>query len=634
MATLRVLPTNPVPVFMPSVSQSAATTIEWDTQSSSIVARVFMAVNGGPFARFDAADPAPATRRGSKALTVKLEDQYLLELRREGTGQVIANLVVVTREAVALQDMIDFVKPKIPSRQAINGLRVEPGVESVHVRFRTRQATNPLVTVKHAEDRSLAGARWGPKGTAHDYDIPIGGDPTPQREIYRLAIEAQSTEGVATIATAGALFLTGSRRAEIFFDRLRVHKDGDPGFYMGDGDFSWNMGAGELGSKAAFGIVGAGGPMGDGEQVELARSVLADPAPAGIWVQATGLESDSGFGSTIIGSIALGHAPEGVRQQNLDGDGEIIAVTRWFDLAALPGPLDEFPFTLETGRRVFAASVECRLRVETQPGAVIEPQVTKRRGSPVYVPHEVARLEPGGSLRTSATTTLNRGPNGELYRAEQAADARVAQWVELGPAVAGPVTVVRIADGDEVFALGARGEAQRLVDGAWKSLGGGFVGELAAAVAGSEAHLFGLDRGGAVLRRHSDRDWERVGDGVAGDLAALTSGDRVVLAARGTDGAVLYRTLDDSAWTRLGDAPTGALFAAATGEGLAFAVVREDETIALAVASGPPERLDWREAGDITALLDRRYSLAGIFKAGVDDMPVRPYAALSRSRAF
>ena len=70
--------------------------------------------------------------------------------------------------------------------------------------------------------------------------------------------------------------------------------------------------------------------------------------------------------------------------------------------------------------------------------------------------------------------------------------------------------------------------------------------------------------------------------------------------------------MEDS-WLRLGQGPKGRLLANRTEDGFVFAVLREDETFAVAVTTHKPKRLKWREAGDITSLLDRRFSLAGLY---------------------
>ena len=127
--------------------------------------------------------------------------------------------------------------------------------------------------------------------------------------------------------------------------------------------------------------------------------------------------------------------------------------------------------------------------------------------------------------------------------------------------------------------------------------------------------LFGLDCEGAVFERTEDVPvWRRIADGVACDLNAFEVGqDRIGLAARGAGVEILYRrSADDGDWTRLGKGPEGRLYAARTETATIFVVLREDETLAMAIVEDGAGRLDWGEFGDVTAMLDRRFSMADL----------------------
>lgn len=200
---------------------------------------------------------------------IALGEQHVFELRRDPGGAVLAQLVLVTREVNPLHEkLIEWARPRIPLKQAIYDLRIEPGVETVRARFRTRQPTAPILAVRHEPVGELAGSALGRNATVHDIEVPISRDPTPQNEVYKLGVAALSTEGVPTTAEATALFRTGSRQASVFFDRFRVHNDGDPGWYLARGDFELELGAGEIGMDAPF----------DEDRASPTRSVTASTA--------------------------------------------------------------------------------------------------------------------------------------------------------------------------------------------------------------------------------------------------------------------------------------------------------------------------------------------------------------------
>ncbi len=283
-------------------------------------------------------------------------------------------------------------------------------------------------------------------------------------------------------------------------------------------------------------------------------------------------------------------------------------MTKWFDLASIDG---EIPFTLETGPRVFDLTIHGRISVQTQPGALLSPQIVKPERPTQAVDH-VTYVDRGGRAVVGRDTWLQRSMDGEIYRVHRAENAKHFRWSRLAKATPAPITVVQGEHGPRIFSLDDKGQALTLdkdsVD--WRTIGGGFVGRLLAVPGPRGPILVGLDQHGAVHQSDGDGEWRRVAEGVAGDLTIFASDEGVSMAARGGGDEVMYRSDKDKEWRKLGRGPRGHLLGAATPSGPVFAILREDETLVVAVYDDASTSLDWREAGSINDLLDRRFSLA------------------------
>lgn len=613
-AFIKSTPASPLMVFTPSILETTKAEISWGTGNADLNAGLFVSTDNGPFTRLGAPETDNVGAKSGKAtLVAHLGDVYVLRLVSfEAKKRVLSETIIRTQEQVKLK-IIGAIRSKLLDRQAIYGVHIEPGPESVRVRFRTRRPTIPFIDVKIAETLDPVTFVFAParaSQTSHDYQIPLGEGPTRQNQVFRLHIFAPSLEE-APSAEVTALFRTGSRRVEVFFDHLFVQNDGDPGL-LGDGDFHFQFGAGRIGEgEGPFDTGTFNGGIGTGEDRSLNIFVAQDTAPAGIWVQAQAREDDA-FGS-VFDAEFVGFAPEGVNHFQSD-DSEYVVITKWFDLSGFEGPIDEIPFTLESGPLHVSYTVNCRLRVETNPGAVIQPQIVKR-GLVSQAAHPVAYLGALDRVATNRSALLQRSPNGEIFLGERAAGAAPRRWSRFTEPTTGTVTVVELDGGPQLFALDDNGEAKALDahTGTWRSLGRGFVDRVLAVADPGGPILFALDCEGGISRRHGESGWERIADGVSADLNLLETDGRVGLVARGLGGEILYRqSAVDDGWTRL-EGPQGQLLAAATDDGgVAFAVLREDETLVIALSDSTPERLNWREAGDITAMLDRGFSLAGI----------------------
>ena len=606
---------NVVPVLTPSVFETGKTLIEWDTQGPR--GKLFMSVNGGGSTLFDDGGNASGVRSHSTTLKAHLGDEYDLELRQvDAANTLLAHLTVVTRERVALSGgFIDDLRKGVPLLQGIYQLRVDPGPDSVRVRFRTRQATVPVIEVKYV--------RWPP--CQRGVSFPPGARKTFtttccywSRRLpipcisWQLRCEARQCRPRSRSARA----LAGWRPSSTICSSMTTATQVCSALAISCFEF----GAGEVGVDEPFGIQLFGDEIDSGENRALNLVVATENAPAHVWIQANAQEDDV-FGIGFYMGNAVRFAPEGVEFETRN-EMETAVVTRWFDLRLFAGPMDEIAFDLATGPLHVSFTTKCRLRVETEPGRLLVPMM-KRSRRPTVRPDRVAYLDPGDRTavgQANGSAWLQRSPRGELYLAQEGdRTSKRPRWSQLGEPVSGTITVAAGADGPHIFALAEDGCVLTLDEGAgrWRRLGGYFVGRIVAVAGNTGITLFGLDCEGAVFQRTEDvPDWRRIADGVAGDLNAFEIGqDTIGLAARGADGDILYRrSTGDRDWMRLGKGPEGRLYAANADMAIVFVVLREDETIAVAIAEDGAGWLDWREFGDVTAMLDRRFSMAGLYR--------------------
>jgi hypothetical protein len=452
-------------------------------------------------------------------------------------------------------------------------------------------------------------------------------DPTAQDTTFELSIHVTSAVDAVQPAEIRRLFRTGTRQAQVTFQHVSVRDDGDPGFVLGDGDFFFKIGAGELGVSKEFATTGAESQraidIGSGQDRSFGPFdlvVATDRAPEGIWVQARVTEYDSYYLPPGVDD-PTSFADEGVRQFSYgDGDGEAIVMTKWFDLTSING---EIPFTLDTGQRAFDLTIHGRISVQTQDGALLASQIVKPE-APLQAVDHVTYVDRGGRALVGSDTWLQRSLDGELHQVHRTENALHARWSRLAKATTAPITVVQGEHGPRIFSLDDKGRALTLdkdsVD--WRPIGGGFVGRLLAVRGLRGPILVGLDQHGAVHQSDGDGEWRRVAEGVAGDLTIFASDEGVSMTARGDGDEVMYRSDKDKEWRKLGRGPRGRLWSATTASGPVFAILREDETLAVAVCDDASTSLDWREAGSINDLLDMRLSLAHFPKFP----PARPHS--------
>ena len=270
--------------------KSRPTTISWDT-GSNVKGKVHLSTAPGTSEVFaDGGEPGGA-RSGSKPKAIELGTNYLFQLKRADNPNVLlATVLVEGRELLGLP--VGTLK-RLPLLQSISNLRVLPGIDSVRIMFRTRQPTIPFIEIKNAITKDLAGAVLPflrGANQVHDFTFPLAQD-----TVFGFYILAPSMAGygVNKPAEASGLFRTGSRKAEIFFDHLFVHNDGDPGPVLADGDLRFLFGAGDVETGDRLGeLQHFSDPIASGENRWLHRRIGIEPAPIQVWVQVIGSEMD------------------------------------------------------------------------------------------------------------------------------------------------------------------------------------------------------------------------------------------------------------------------------------------------------------------------------------------------------
>ncbi len=641
MATFLRSDPNPVIITIWSASQQGPCTISWDTGISNVSGTIWVTDAQGTRKLVGTDKKAAVGVKGSSPAHVALAQTTKFEMKRtDNPTVVIASINVEAREEIGLpRGVLLDLGERLAFAQGINGLRVLPDVDWVRILFKTRQPAIPIVEIHEVASGALAAAVFpifAGATQSHDHTFSLAQDTDFRFHIFAPPATGSTSTKAAEVS---GQFRTGQRKAKVFFDRVDVHTDGDPGS-LGEGEFWFNMGIGNIDGGEMLGVVDVKHDMSGGDSYQLGRSVTADHAPIGVWVQVRAEEDDTTF-SHFTGPAFVSFAPEGSTWDHFSshGETEVATVTKWFDLSDAGAVAQEIPFILETGPKHIDFSLHGRLVTERRPGIVVQPLSTKS-AKPI--------------LRTQTTTTLVRGDRAEvtgretheLYLAHDASlyhthvptsprakkARRKAPWTHLASEVCDPVTVVAVGDLLHVLMLDKDGRAMHQVQptsagqkvDAWRSLGGSFVAPLAVATRSHAIDVFGLNAEGQVfhgdLAARHDVKWERIGDGIAGSLNAfVTQRGGVSIVAVGRDGDIRHLdwsahapACDSSKWNSLGAAPLGALRAEVFLDVVVLAALADDETVHAASWRQCPElpdRLNWRVLGTIDSLVNARFSL-------------------------
>ncbi len=655
---------NPVLISVWSFTQKKTTTITWDTDSAAF-GRVYRSIDGAKEEFFDGTpespppvSPAMNKRNGSKFQDIELGKTYDFRLKRvDPQNTVLASVRIRGEENLGMTSgLLKIVKGRIPASQHIFGLKVFPGIDSVRIRFRTHQATPGFLEIKNEDTQATVAVALLAGNLVHDVLIAHGVGFTPEpldqdtNHSFRIVATALPGSLIPGDKTVTGLFRTGARSAQVFFDRILVHDDGDPGFLLGDGDFFFSFGAGDvetwedLGNFENYGYVN----IGSGEFRDVNRVVTIPRAPVRLWAQMVANEDDSLLGSFGTAARGTSFASPGSScggHEGIYGESVMATVTQHFDFSELTDGIEERPLTMSNDSCPIHFTLLGRLRVETHPGVLLQPFINKSGPAPRSpVPRVATLLNAGDRVIVGAGSgiahAVRLAPGGAAYvtTSSRKPAAPGDRLTRIGGEVAGPLTVVSSsADRVSLFALdrdGAVAHKSLLPDvppnDEWETLGGAFVGPIAAAVGlDGRIEIFGLASDGGVFHRtlgaagcgQAARDWQFIGDGVGGSLTAFSSPrGGVSVVASGRKGEVLHKLRCDDEWRpagrewqSLGAAPAGPLSGELVEDDIVvLAVLSENETIQVLPWRNYPDTPPgdgWQCVGTINSLLDARLSL-------------------------
>lgn len=657
---------NPKSLTVPTWGIPLKTTVSWNTGSPTLKGAVYLTVVDASTNAVEISDelfddgagklvppkpigsnPAGAVS-GSWPQAVAAGKTYLFRLKRVDNSAVLQSTTVDGLEKLGLPaPLVNGLLKRIPFNQGITSLKVVPGVDTVRVRFKTRQPVAPLVEIFDVQSGALVGLRLPVPSLvsqSHDIHFELGNGlwkVLDQETDFRFHIVAASMPNWGTNKTAEAsgLFRSGYRRAQVFFDSIDVHDDGDPGFYLGAGDFDIFFGAGDVATGETLATTPLFGraEISSGESADLDRSLAIDHAPASLWVQVKAFENDVGF--TFGEEEPIEFAPEG-SDWSVSSEVEMSTVTRFLDLSEAGQPPQTVPFTLETGEKHVNFTVNGRLQMEAQQGVNLQagmatPAAPRRPFRNSAVLSELGERVVLGDRKHARRIQL--APQGLVYGLAEGGKSTAGDrfWKRLTDEADGPLSACLSGDTLHLLKVAPDGHVDHktflkndsrggAVDANWQSLGGRVVAPVLATVLPKRIDLFALDRAGRVVHRQltgsRKDDWRVVGQGITDSLNAFTSPRHdLVLLGRGPRGKVHFQhwaagqSLDEKrAWKSLGAAPEGELSAEFIDDSVAIASLSEDETVHLAIwADFPdaPATLEWRAVGTVTSLLDSRLSL-------------------------
>lgn len=601
----------PSPVGLWDITVPGKTRIDWSTDSTAIRARLQLSVDGGT--PVQVAGGAQGEVTGSYTYEdVRLGREHLFILRRAGSNAVLATLSVraydLQQELLAQTVGAILLGNKLDPPQAIHSLVIEPGIDTVRLRFRTRNPTIPHVAVETEDGEQVVS--WFPLlgGLQTLHVAELGLDrPLAQDTAHRLRITVPSGAllGPKDIVRKAA-FRTGIRHVNVRYDHLKVLRDGDP----------WPWGAGELefifaacDASSWNGLVTSGPLRRDIDQndppIPLRRNTPLLDGPRTVWIYVQGQEHDpepptAGLGIDVV-SWPLGVTGTGPIDKAL---WEGAWVARSFAISDLKLGQRTIPFELQTGDFGVAFSVWGRIEVEAKPGRGWWDVPVGRR-----FPSKMAVLKaPGAKAVMSgeggAGAALVLGADGMIWLRPidpEHPGPRDEGWSALAPAPGGAVTGLRLKDGRvEAFGLDRGGGALRWQpgEGAWRPLGQRLVPPLLAVEGpAGQVLLLGLGEDGRVLQRslgpgiREEGLWEDLGGDIAGDLLVVeTARGGPALLAIGRGGRILCRQLHHGAeWWPLGGPQAAWLAAVPVGEGALIVALTQERIL---------HRLLWRKLPD------------------------------------
>ena len=152
------LTANPIEVGLWDPNQPGKTRIDWNTDNNNIRGKVFVSINGALPTQVGGGNQGAVTGFINEYGPVELNKTYIFALRRANNNALLAPTVSVT--AYDLQQELKkqtaaaiLFANQLDPPQAIYGLVVNPGVDTVRISFRTRRPTIPCAASRGAAKR-------------------------------------------------------------------------------------------------------------------------------------------------------------------------------------------------------------------------------------------------------------------------------------------------------------------------------------------------------------------------------------------------------------------------------------------------------------------------------------------------
>ncbi len=506
--------------------------------------------------------------------------------------------------------------------QRIDDLKVTPGASRVIIQFNTLFATVPVVEVSRV-DRQLPQV---PNPIFAQFPI-FGGlrqvHTIEFRELdsftqYRFNIKAAGgPDGGVGLTQVFGDFFTGTRSGQILFDRLQIYQRGDRDMYFNIEIYD-GTGANHILSRFLTGHRF----LDVGQYDQPFPGVNLKFAPDSLRFSITGYNTDKSFPSGF-GGFAHGPGPEtlssGVADGNRYADNEDAILTGIIQTVELghfaTKTTQTIPFALNSINKRFGYSIEGRViyQVKDHPKTIERARIAEIRKRAVK---SAATTMVGQGLAVAAggkegrSQTFALGPDDTAYRQIHDTASGQSSWQQIGEGLSGPLTALGSETARvDLFAAGKNGT---LLHAAFENPGDRKIKPVWYAVGdvvdpnvfvlrgvGGSAHVFGLDRSGAI--RHlkisatgeKREPWDTLEGKFAGAICVVAQKDAFHVLVSDPGRGVFYRL-----WpAKRGDRAKTDWIQLAGFKGPASAILAEDGSlVAVGFEHGNPSAFKVRTA--------------------------------------
>ena len=410
MAILTATP-NPIGVYG---SGSGSASVHWDMEQPSR-GIVYFSIDGADEEKLGGPQDQ-GSRVGDLPLTLNLGQSCRLSLKDPGDTSVELKSLVVTTYDLRLELAEGFAQAYLPQLrpQLITNLVVRPGVDTVFLSFRTTRPTIPTIGLFDASGAYVDGRMglFGGLQTRHSAEFGLD-RPLALGTTHRMVIDAFGPSGNASSpnkVTKTVDFVSGTRSADVSFESVNVHDDGDEGI-KGAGEFCFSFAVGDRATRARIGdhawwpARGVALISHDDPPRDVGVTLPIPSAPRVIWAQVIATDDDTG---TLPGQddVAFFLRPE------FEGEGtwfysrfaaDHASITVSFDLGTESGRF-AIPFDMATGDFSLDYVMSGHIFVRANAGAVISTLIGKgrpiRRSSFLTEPGDVVSLSADGTSRS------------------------------------------------------------------------------------------------------------------------------------------------------------------------------------------------------------------------------------------